>query len=306
VFGALVGFGLIFAQLGQVFGWSRWAVVALTVVVAVAFGSYTRSLGRGILAFLIIIMMPLAITELGTDAWISGLMEKPMEAAGWNPGWVLIYTSAIMMVLRFFAGPIVHRLSPIGLLVVSAFLAIVGLLALSRTGSAGLTAIFAAATLYGFGKTFFWPTMLGITAEQCPKGGALTLNAISGIGMIAVGILGTPFIGFFQDQTASRELLARNQAAAQEVLVENRFFGIDYTAIDPVKAEAVTDTANAASIAEARQAGQFTALAKIAVFPTFMLVCYVILFLYFKARGGYKPVELSAAQMTGGVEGPVR
>ena len=55
--------------------------------------------------------------------------------------------------------------------------------------------IFVFATLYGFGKTFFWPTTLGVVSEQCPKGGALTLNAIAGIGMLAVGILGGPVIG---------------------------------------------------------------------------------------------------------------
>ena len=61
------------------------------------------SFGRLILAFLIIIMMPLATTEIGTDGWISSLMEEPLKAAGHHPGWVLVYTSAIMMVLRFFA-----------------------------------------------------------------------------------------------------------------------------------------------------------------------------------------------------------
>ena len=35
--------------------------------------------------------------------------------------------------------------------------------------------------IYALGKTFFWPTMLGVVAEQTPKGGALTLNAIAGI-----------------------------------------------------------------------------------------------------------------------------
>jgi MFS family permease len=114
-FGAFVAFGLIFMQLGQVFGWSegnlRYAAPVLTAIVTVGFGLYTRSVGRAIMAFLIIIMMPLATTEIGTDAWISGLMEKPMEEVGRNPVWVLVYTSAIMMVLRFFAGPIVHRRS---------------------------------------------------------------------------------------------------------------------------------------------------------------------------------------------------
>ena len=173
----------------------------------VGFVAYTQSFGRAIMAFLIIIMMPLAITEIGTDGWITGLMKEPMKAAGFNAGWVLVYTSAIMMVLRFFAGPIVHKLSPIGLLdrqFVAGHCRTVRPVEVWR--SRAWSAIFAAATLYGFGKTFFWPTMLGITSEQCPKGGALTLNAISGIGMIAVGVLGFPFIGALQERTASAEL----------------------------------------------------------------------------------------------------
>src|SRR5690606_32833752 len=123
-FGAFVGFGLIFMQLAEVFGFSLWLAGALTAVVAIFFGIQTGSFGRPILAFLIIIMMALAVTELGTDGWSSGLMEAPMTEAGFNAGWVLVYTSAIMMVLRFFAGPSVHRLSRIGLLSTSAILAI--------------------------------------------------------------------------------------------------------------------------------------------------------------------------------------
>jgi MFS family permease len=88
-FGALVGFGLIFLQLAEVFQFNVWIAVALAAAVAVAFGIYTGSFGRSILALLIVIMMPLATTEIGTDGWISGLMERPMEAAGFNPGWVL-------------------------------------------------------------------------------------------------------------------------------------------------------------------------------------------------------------------------
>jgi MFS family permease len=295
-FGAFVAFGLIFMQLGQVFGWSegglQYVAPVLTAAVTVAFGIYTRSFGRPILAFLIIIMMPLATTEIGTDAWISGLMEKPMEEVGRNPVWVLVYTSAIMMVLRFFAGPIVHSLSPIGLLIASSVLAISGLYALSLCGSAGLAMIFVAATLYGFGKTFFWPTMLGVTAEQCPKGGALTLNAISGIGMIAVGVLGTPYIGFLQERTTSTELVATAEAAAGEVLTEKNYLGISYKAIDPVKEAAVADETAKTAIAAARKSGQFDALAKMALFPSFMLACYVVLHLYFKSTGGYKVQSL--------------
>jgi MFS family permease len=286
-FGALIGFGLIFAQLGEVLGFGLGVVVALTAVVTALFAAYTKSPGRGMMGFLIIIMMPLATTEIGTDGWIGGLMEHPMKEAGFNPGWVLIYTSAIMMVLRFFAGPIVHKFSPIGLLIISSVLAIVGLFALSKTGSSGLAVIFAAATLYGVGKTFFWPTMLGVTAEQCPKGGALTLNAISGIGMIAVGVLGFPYIGALQERTASTVLQASDAATAQAVLVDKAYVLGDYQAIDPDKVAAITDATAQAALAAANQAGQFDALGKMALFPMFMLACYIGLFLYFKSKGGY-------------------
>ena len=225
-----------------------------------------------------------------------------MEALGYNAGWVLVYTSAIMMVLRFFAGPIVHKLSPIGLLIASSVLAIAGLFALSKTGDSGLGLIVAAATLYAFGKTFFWPTMLGVTSEQCPKGGSLSLNAISGIGMIAVGVLGFPFIGLLQDKTASAELAVNAPATAKMVLQEKEVFGIRYEAIDSSKKEAAIAAGGKDAeqqLEDANKAGQFTALGKMAYFPAFMLVCYILLFLYFKGKGGYKPIELDT---TSGME----
>lgn len=298
--GALIGFGLVFAQIGQVFQWSAAVIWTLTGIAVIAFAVLTRSVGRPILLVLIIIMVPLAITELGTDGWITSLMEAPMKEAGYHAAWVLVYTSFIMTVLRFFAGPIVHRFSPLGLLIGSAAFAIVGLFALSRTAGAGMAAIFAAATLYAFGKTFFWPTMLGVAAEQCPKGGALTLNTIGGIGMLAVGILGFPFIGFLQESTATARLAAENSAVHAQVTVEKDYLLGKYLAIDPAKAALVTDAPGQAALGSAAQAGQFSALGKMALFPTFMLVAYVGLFLYFRARGGYKPVELAAAPAPAG------
>src|SRR5690606_31634910 len=113
---------------------------------------------------------------------------------------------------RFCAGPLIHKLSPLGLLASCSALAAIGLFALSKTAAAGLFGVFAAATLYGVGKTFFWPTILGLTSEQCPKGGALTLNAVGGIGMLAVGILGQPFIGYLQESSATHQLHATNPA----------------------------------------------------------------------------------------------
>jgi MFS family permease len=290
--GALAGFGLVIFQLGQVFAWSATTSWILTAIVAIGFGVITKSFGRLLLAFLIIIMIPQATTELGTDGWITSLMQTPMEAAGHNPAWVLVYTSAIMMVLRFCAGPLIHKLSPLGLLAACSALASLGLFALSKTASAGMFAIFAAATLYGVGKTFFWPTILGLTSEQCPKGGALTLNAMGGIGMLAVGILGAPFIGYLQESTTTRQLAATDPALYQQVTVEKHYLLGNYKALDPVKVTTATDEKSKGEINTATTTGQFSALGKMALFPVFMLACYLALIAYFKSRGGYRPVQL--------------
>ena len=195
--GAAIAAFLMFREIGNVFKLNDYVVYGAIVAAVLAYGAYCQSLGRVLMIFLCIVMMPLATTELGTDGAITGIMEEPMKKAGYNPLWVLIYTSAIMMVLRFFAGPVVKALTPLGLLAACAALAIVGLYCLSFTTT--LVTIFAAATLYGVAKTYFWPTTLGVVAEQFPKGGALTLNAIAGIGMLTVGILGGPLIGKMQE-----------------------------------------------------------------------------------------------------------
>jgi len=81
-FGALVGFGLIFMEVGNTFGIPMWIRGVLTGVAVIGFAAYTQSIGRPLMAVLIIIMMPLAITEIGTDGWIGGLMESPMKPEG--------------------------------------------------------------------------------------------------------------------------------------------------------------------------------------------------------------------------------
>lgn len=295
ILGAAIASYLICAQLAEVFGWAgavKWGIFAVSVI---AFGLYCKSLGRGILFVLCLIMIPLATTELGTDGAISGIMEKPMAAIGGNGLWVLIYTSAIMMVLRFFAGSVIHRLSPLGLLAISAALAVVGLTLLS--GATSLAMIFVSATVYAFGKTFFWPTTLGVVSEQTPKGGALTLNAIAGIGMLAVGIIGGPVIGAITEKTAQDAIVKDVSADAYEkVRKEGRYVLGNYSAVDANKVAelAKTEPEIAEKISSAREGANQGSLARIAMFPAFMFFCYIGLILYFRSRGGYKPEVLSA------------
>jgi MFS family permease len=215
-----------------------------------------------------------------------------MKAAGYNATWVLVYTSAIMLILRFCAGPLIHKFSPVGLLVTCSALAALGILALSQTAHAGTGTIFAAATIFGVGITFFWPTILGLTSEQCPKGGALTLNAMGGIGMLAVGILGSPFLGYMQETSTTQQLRGADAALYEQVTVKKDYLLGAYEAIDPVKSAAITDEKSQAVIKSAETAGKFSALGKMAMFPAFTLACYLVLMFYFKSRGGYKQVHL--------------
>jgi len=294
---AVVGF-LVTLQLMDFFPeGSKALFILIGVAMVVSFGAYTKSLGRPLMFVLILIMMPLATTEIGTDGWISGIMENAVSFEG---GWILVYTSFIMMVLRFFAGPIVHQLSALGLLMVSSLLAIAGLWCLSFAD--GVAIIFAAATLYALGKTFFWPTMLGIVSEQTPRGGALTLNAISGIGMLAVGTLGFPYIGALQAEKEIQAVQPYIESVSEgDVLTEKSIYEIiNYKTLDMDKVNAlVVDAAPAAeqgaladNISEASAGSGQKALASMTVFPLIMLVCYIVIWFYFKSRGGYKPVSL--------------
>lgn len=284
--GALIASFLMFREVGGFFEWSPYLIWGAIVVATIAYGLYCQSLGRPLMIFMCLIMMPLAITELGTDGAITGLMEDPMKKAGYSPLWVLIYTSAIMMILRFFAGPIVHALTPLGLLACCAALAIVGLYFLSQAQST--FAIFAAATVYGVAKTYFWPTTLGVVSEQFPKGGALTLNAIAGIGMLTVGIIGSPLIGKMQEDSVQTALNSAQPGVYETIKKEDSYFFGNYTAIDEDKVNELAE-GKQSEVNEVIKAAKQSALAKMTVFPAFMLLCYISLILYFRFQGGYKP-----------------
>jgi MFS family permease len=269
----------------------HWSLTLLMVVLTIIYWVYTRSLGRPLFIFMLLIMLPLATTELGTDSWITELVTPVMSNIGWQAGWVLVYTAFIMMILRFSAGPIIHKFSPLGLLAICSTIAIIGLLFLSK--AAGLM-IFVAATVYAFGKTFFWPTMLGVTAERFPKGGALTLNGLSGAGMLSIGVVGAAFLGNIQDKHIDTELYKQNPAIHAQVVGEEKtsIFG-QYRSLDQKKVDNL-DQSDKQIISEVQATAKKSALATVAIFPVIMLICYLLLIFYFKSKGGYRAVMLSA------------
>jgi MFS family permease len=243
---------------------------------------------------MLVIMVPLATTELGTDSWITSLLEPEMAGIGLQAGWVLVYTSALMLVLRLYAGPLVHRFSPLGLLALSSVVAMVGLFALSEASGA---AVLLAATVYGVGKAFLWPTTLGFVAEQFPRGGAVTLNVIAGVGMLAVGIVGSVFLGSIQDRAIGEALAQRDRDQHTELhatYFPNRQSGVfgGYLSLDQTRVAAADENSRAV-IAGVVEESKRSALRTVALLPMLMLAAYAGLMLYFRKRGGYRAVVLS-------------
>jgi MFS family permease len=305
--GALIVSYMIFAEIGRDFNWPVWGIVAAIAVVTIGFGAYVRfAPGRPLFIFMLLIMIPLATTELGTDSWITSLMTPAMAKIGLPGVAILIYTSFIMMVLRFSAGSIVHRISPLGLLAVAATIAACGLVFLSKAEGAIL--ILVAATVYGLGKSFFWPTMLGVVSEQSPRGGALTLNATGGVGMLGVGVIGAVFLGYVQDHAIDTHLQREQPAVYQQVSQSKEWVFGKYQAVDADKVKLLPE-AEQSKIDGIEDVAKRHALAIVAICPGIMLVCYLILIAYFRSKGGYKAQILTGhsaedAVFTGGVVGP--
>ena len=150
--------------------------------------------------FIFLCMFLTAASELGTNQWINALLED----SGINPMIILVVITGIMAVGRFFAGPVVHRLNPSGVLLGSAIFTTIGLYALSITQGPVLT--MAAAILFAVGVCYFWPTMLGFVAEYVPESGALGLSILGGTGMVATSLI-LPIMGASIDSAGPRQTI---------------------------------------------------------------------------------------------------
>jgi hypothetical protein len=183
--------------------WLGW-LPALALWLAFSWGT-GFTLGHWMLAFLILIHGLVGWVELGTDSWIVNIGKIVLISDNWALA-AFIWTNLLMTALRFFAGPIVHKISPIGLLFCSAVIGTTGLVLLGLPATDTVWLWFAAVTVYGIGKTFYWPTMLGVISERFPRGGALALGFSGGVGMLMAGIVGNQIIGYQQDFAARQQL----------------------------------------------------------------------------------------------------
>ncbi len=148
--------------------------------------------------FMALCMTMTATTELGTAQWV----EKILSKAGAQPMLILALVTGLMAVGRYFAGPIVHRLNPVGVLLASAVIATLGIGLMSiATGPM----VYLAAILFAIGVMYFWPTMIGFTSEYLPQTGALGMSLMGGAGMLGAG-LWQPVIGGWLDTEKAKAI----------------------------------------------------------------------------------------------------
>jgi MFS family permease len=171
----------------------------------VSSGEMMAQLARPLFVVIFISMCLTAATELGAGQWYANVFNEVMASTARAGILVLVWVNGIMWVMRQFFGGVSHRVSPVALIAVTALPAAAGLYLFSLAASP-LTA-FAAAALLALGTAFWWPTMLGITSERFPRGGALALAIIGGTGSFATAIAG-PVMGYLNDRFGPREMLA--------------------------------------------------------------------------------------------------
>ncbi|HMC76613.1 MAG TPA: MFS transporter [Vicinamibacterales bacterium] len=211
----------------------------------VSTGEMWAQTAKPLFLLLFVCMWMTAAAELGPDQWFPTVMSALVPQL--QGVLFLVYTAGLMFVLRTIGSGVAHK-NPIGTLFVCSILTAIGLYWLGslQPGTSALVA-FAAATIFAVGKSYFWPTMIGVTAELFPRGGALLISLIGGTGMLSVAVA-LPIMG------------AR---------------------IDSL--------------------GPAAALRMVAVLGVILAFIFGGLLVYFKARGGYRAVELgpSAARASG-------
>jgi MFS family permease len=215
-----------------------------------------KALASPLFIFMIVCMFGTAITELFTGQWIEVLLKNVTNQSLL----ILAVSTGIMAIGRAFAGPVVHRLAPQGVLLMSAILATLGLYILGHSSG---NMVFVGALIFGMGVCYFWPTMLGFVSENLPKTGAVGLNLMGGAGMFAVSIY-TIFMGGVYDRKIAAHLPAGSDL--------KMFNSADAT--EQMKA----------ALAEANKTAGPEIINTTLVIPIILTAAFVGLFFYMKGR----------------------
>jgi predicted MFS family arabinose efflux permease len=208
----------------------------------------------------VVCMLMTAATELVTGQWLPDILTVTTGISGIL---FLVLINGLMAAGRGAAGVVVHRLSPIAILVASSLFSAIGLFLLTRANNAATG--FLGAVVFAVGVCFYWPTMLGVVSERFPKTGALGLAIMGGAGNLSVAAF-MPFIGKVYDQGTA--------TAAGSV--------------DALKALQSGGEATKAKLTAVQAAGGQAALSSLLALPVILLVVFAAIYMYDNARGGYK------------------
>ena len=318
ILGSLIACFLLALFFSGALGLPTAAAYAISGVLLIAVAIITRfSIGAWLLFVLFIAHALIGSVELGTDGWIQNITGNILTPA---QGKILfVFTSALMFSLRFCADFIEKKigLSPVGILLTCSIIACIGLNLVS--GIATFAGALVALAVYALGKTFFWPTMLAVVSDRFPRTGAIAISIMGGIGMMSAGLIGSPGLGYAKDRFAGTELQNANPAAFASFKAENPskflFFkeaqgldgkklgevqhnlavareGMAKSGMDDPKAAVAKLTPEERAVQEASIKGDRETLKADSFIPATMAVIYLLILLYFKAIGGYKPVHI--------------
>jgi len=171
----------------------------------VPFGDMFKEILRPLFLVIWVSMWLTAATELGPGQWVSNIFNDVMKSSAQAGILVLVWVNGIMYLMRQFLGGAAHRVSPVALIASTAVAAAIGLF-LFGSATTPVTA-FAAAALFAAGTAFWWPTMLGITSERFPRGGALLLAIVGASGSFSTAIAG-PIMGWINDTYGANRVLS--------------------------------------------------------------------------------------------------
>ena len=170
----------------------------------VSFAGMAREIGRPLFLVIWLAMWLTAATELGPGQWYANIFNEVTQSSTHAGIILLVWVNGIMYVMRQFFGRIPHSMSPTLLIAVTAPVSALGLYLFGQTTTPAMW--YVAAALLAIGTAFWWPTMLGITSERFPAGGALLLAIIGASGSISTAISG-PVMGWINEQYGAKAVL---------------------------------------------------------------------------------------------------
>ena len=271
--GTLISFGLAKLDIG--WQWQMATMLIPTFIYGYIFyrldfpvtervssGVSTKDMYKAVLTplfiFMVICMLGTSITEVFTNQWVGVLLQNVTKSAIL----VLALVATVQAFGRSMAGYVVHRISPAGLLLVSAIISTIGMYLLSTLNG---DLIFIAAIVFGVGVTYFWPTMLGFVAENVPKSGALGINILGGLGTFAASIY-MFFMGGYYDNLIGTALPANAN-------------------IDTYHS-AAPGTPEAATYLNAQLAAGPQVIKATTIIPFVLVFAFLFLFIYMRSKKG--------------------